>query len=183
MRRQFAIFLGLGLLLTLGACSPRLTPFTQDLHEEFGWSESELQKIQFYLSRPVVLRREFNKGSSEIVSGKIKMVNGRKVEEVVIAAGTPGVVLFQPKTDRLAVSFEDGSQERFLMFGPNPHVNDKFVLLASSWDKNKGKVTYENKSWSTPSNSAYAALMVDLRKIRQTKVNSRRAGGRSVKGK
>ena len=182
MCRPFVMILGLG-LLALTACSPRLTPFTQDLHEEFGWSESELKKIQFYVSRTIVLRREFNKGSSEIVSGKIKMVDGRKVEEVVIESGTPGVVLFQPKTNRLAVSFEEGSKERFLMFGPNPKAADKFVLLASSWDRNKGKVTYENKSWYTSTQSAYAALMVDLRKIRRTKVNSRRAGGRSVKSK
>jgi len=183
MRKQSLKLAGLFLFLALGACSPKLTPFTQDLYEDFGWSENELQKIQFYLSRSITLRREFSKGSSEIVSGKIKMVNGRKVEEVVISAGTPGVVLFQPKTNRLAVSFEDGGTERFLMFGPNPKANDKFVLLASSWDRGKGKVTYENKSWSTPTESAYAALMVDLRKIRQTRVNSRRASGRSVKGK
>lgn len=183
MFKQSFKLLALALVLSLGACSPRLTPFTQDLYEDFGWSEGELKKIQFYLSRSITLRREFNKGSSEIVSGKIRMVDGKKVEEVVIAAGTPGVVMNMPKTNRLAVSFEDGGKERFLMFGPNPKVDDKFVLLASSWSDGTGKVTYENKTWYTTTQSAYASLMVDLRKIRQTKVNSRRASGRSVKGR
>lgn len=181
MRKQSLVLFGFAALFLLASCSPKLTPFTQDLNEEFGWSENELQKIQFYVSRTIVLRREFSKGSSEIVSGKIKMVDGKKVEEVVINSGTPGVVLFQPKTNRLAISFEDGSKERFLMFGPNPKADDKFVLLASDWNKRQGKITYENKTWYTPTSSAYAALMIDLRKIRQTKINSRRASGRSVK--
>jgi len=175
--------LGLFVILALSACSPRLTPFTEDLQEEFGWSERELKKIQFYVSRTIVLRREYKKGSSEIVSGKIKMVDGKSVDEVVIESGTPGVVLFQPKNNRLAVSFEDGGKERFLMFGPNPKADDKYVLLASTWNKREGKVTYENKSWYTPTQSAYAALMVDLRKVRKTRVSSRRADGRTVRSK
>lgn len=183
MRKESFFLFAIALVLGLSSCAPRLTPFTQDLYEDFGWSEGELKKIQFYLSRSVVLRREFTKGSSEIVSGKIRMVDGKKVEEIVIAAGTQGVVMNMPKTNRLAVSFEDGGKERFLMFGPNPKVDDKFVLLASSWKDGTGKITYENKTWYTTTQSAYAALMVDLRKIRQTKVNSRRAGGRTVKGR
>ena len=179
--KNYNIFLALvALVLTLSSCAPRLTPFTQDLYEDYGWSEEELKSIQFYLSSPIVLRRAVNRGSTEIISGKIKMINGKEMEEVVIPSGTAGVLLFQPKTNRFAVSFEEGSDKRYLMFGPNPKVNDKFVLLAKDWDKSLGKVSYEGKTWQTPSRSAYAALMVDLRKINHVKVDSRRAKGRTI---
>ena len=167
-------------LILASSCAPRLTPFTQDLYEDYDWSEEELKSIQFYLSSPIVLRRAANSGSSEIISGKIKMINGREMEEVVIPEKTAGVLLFQPKTNRFAVSFEDGGKDRYLMFGPNPKQNEKFVLLASDWEKSQGKVSYEGKTWTTPSRSAFASLMVDLRKIKRVSVESRRARGRSI---
>ncbi|MFT5383814.1 MAG: hypothetical protein ACI81W_001214, partial [Saprospiraceae bacterium] len=39
------------LTLLISSCSPKLTPFTEDLQQENGWSESELKQIQFYVSK------------------------------------------------------------------------------------------------------------------------------------
>ena len=180
MKNNNLILLAVAVLIFASSCAPRLTPFTQNLYENYDWSEEELKSIQFYLSSPVVLRRAAKSGSSEIISGKIKMIDGKEMEEVVIPERTAGVLLFQPKTNRFAVSFEDGGKDRYLMFGPNPKQNDKFVLLASDWGKSQGKVTYEGKTWVTPSRSAFAALMVDLRKIKHVSVESRKAKGRSI---
>lgn len=164
----------------LSSCSPRLSPFTQRLYSDYNWSDSELKRIQFYVSDDIVLHREAKRGKSEIISGEIKIVDGRRVEEVVIRKGTPGVLLFKPKENRFAVSFEEGSDERFLMFGPSPKASGRYVLLASDWNKRKGKVTYDGKTFTTPSNSAFAALMVDLKKINQVSVKSRQARGRKI---
>ena len=167
------------LIIGMSACSPRLTPFTQDLYSDNNWSEGELKKIQFYLSRDIRLYRDFTEGSSKIEGGKIRMVKGRKVEEVVIPNGTPGLMVFSPKDDRLAVSFED-NDDRFLMFGPNKKIGERYVLLAKEWSRSRGKVSYEGTTWYTDSESAYAALMVDLKKIKRTKVKSRVAEGRKL---
>jgi len=161
-------------------CSPRLSPFTQDLQEENSWSERELSKIQFYVSRDIVLYRDFKSGESKIEDGKVKVVNGRKVEEVIISKGTPGVMVLNPKSDRIAVSFEGGNDDRFLMFGPNPKFGDKYVLLAKEWKKRGGTITYDGRSYFTDSSSAYSALMIDLKKIKKTKVNTRTAKGRKL---
>ena len=174
------IFAAFALLTILASCGTNLRPFTQELYDEYGWTEDELRRIQFYVSRDVVLTRQLTTGSTQIVSGEIKIVDGREVEEIIIPAGTPGVFLFSPKSNRLAVSFDDGSDERFLMFGPNPNANNRFVLLASEWDRNSGKVTYEGQSYWVESSVAYASLMVDLRKIQKTKVKSHTASGRKV---
>lgn len=165
-------------LTVFSSCSPNLAPFTEDLYDDNRWSDAELQQIQFYVSEDIVLRREASDGVSTIESGKIKMVDGRKVEEVVIRKGTPGIFLFKPKEDRFAVSFESGNDNAYLMFGPNPKVRGRYVLLASEWKRRQGTVSYDNRKFYTPTSSAYAALMVDLKRIRRVSTKSRTASGR-----
>jgi len=159
-RSKFFWLLG-GVLMLLSACSPRLSPFTQRLYDSNNWSESELKRIQFYLSDDVVLRREASQGNSRIEGGEIKMVDGKKVEEIVVRKGTPGVLLFMPKEKRFAVGFENGTDERYLMFGPNPKAGNRYVLLASDWKRRNGKISYDGRTWYTPSESAYAALKAE----------------------
>lgn len=166
-------------LAMFSSCSSKLTYFTEDLNTRYRWTEDELKKIQFYVSQDIVMKREVTGGSTDIISGKIKIEDGRQIEEVVIRKGTPGAFLFSPKEGRFAVGFEE-SNERYLMFGPSPKYSDRFVLLASDWDRRKGSVTYDNKTWSVSSDNAYAALLVDLRKINKVDVNSRVAKGRKV---
>jgi len=161
-------------------CSPRLSPFTQNLQEENSWDEDDLSKIQFYVSRDIRLYRDHKSGESKIEDGKVRMVNGRKVEEIIISKGTPGVLVLNPKSDRMAISFEDGNDGRYLMFGPNPKAGDRYVLLAKEWKKSKGTITYDGRSYFTDKESAFSALMIDLKKIRKTKVKSRVAKGRKL---
>ena len=173
----FSILVG-GFLLT--SCGPKLTPFTQQLYDEQQWSDDELKQIQFYTSENIVLHRQLTRGESEIVSGEIKIRNGKKVDEVVIKKGTPGVLLFRPKEDKFAISFEADNDDRFLVFGAAKKRRGQYRLQAKDWNKRYGKVTYEGKQYKTSSESAYAALMVDLKRIRNTEVRSRVAKGRTV---
>lgn len=168
------------LLLALASCSPNLRPFTQQMYQQNRWSDDELKQIQFYLSNEIVLRREINQGSSEITRGRISVMDGRQVEEIVIRKGTPGVFMFSPKNERFAVSFEDGGEQRYLIFGPNPKVNERFVLMASDWSRNDGVVTYDGQKYRVDVASAYAGLLVDLRKLNKVSRESRIVGGRKI---
>ena len=178
MKLENILYLSL-FALVLASCSPRLTPFTQQLYEESNWSKADLKKIQFYLSEDIRLKRSLTGGSSEIVNGKIKIENGREIEEVVIPKMTPGVFVFSPKEDRFAISFED-SDARFLMFGPNPKNGNRYVLLASEWKGRTGTVKYDEKEWGVNADDAIANLLVDLKKVRKTTVSTRTAGGRKI---
>jgi len=151
------------------------------MQENFNWTENEMKGIQFYLSDPIVLYREAKKGDVSVREGKIKIRNGRKVEEIVFEKGTPGVYLFSPKRNHIAVSFEGGGDDRYLIFGPNPKFRSKYVLLAKDWNKKNGKISYDGKTYSTPSSSAYAGLEVDLDKVQDTDIKTRTAKGRRVK--
>lgn len=178
MNKHHFLILSLVAITALG-CS-NLRPFTDQLYDDNQWSLSELQKIQFYLSNDIVLTRELEGQSAEIVGGEIKVIDGRKVEQVTIRKGTPGVVLFKPKEDRLAIGFEDGNDTRYLIFGPSPRANDRYVLMASEWNRNYGKVTYEGKKYRVDASSAYASILIDLKRINRSSVNSRTARGRKV---
>ncbi|HKK75924.1 MAG TPA: hypothetical protein VJ953_12680 [Saprospiraceae bacterium] len=178
MRKIFyLLFLG---FLTLSSCSPRLSPLTENMVRQNRWTEDDLRQIQFYLSDDIVMTRRVGGSASTIESGEIKIINGQKVEQVVIKEGTPGIALFSPNRDEVAVSFEADSDRRFLVFGASDQVGGRYVLRAREWKRRTGTITYEDKLYRVQGNSAYASLLVDLKKVNKTIVDSRRAGGRRI---
>ena len=106
MKKQSLRIMALLLVITAIGCSPELRPFTTNILQEGGWSDSDLQKIQFYLSDDIVIRRNLSEGTSEITSGTIKIVKGVRVEEVRIRKGTPGTFLFRADKNHFARSEE-----------------------------------------------------------------------------
>ena len=126
------------------------------------------------------MRRAVKSGDTKIREGKIKIINGKKVEEIIFEECTPGVYMFSPKKGHFAVSFEGGGDDRYLMFGPNPKASGRYVLLAKDWNRKTGKVTYDGKTYNTTSSSAFAGLEVDMKRFRNAEIKSRKAKGRTV---
>jgi hypothetical protein len=162
----------------LASCK-NLVPYTDSMKKEHGWTLDQLKGIQFYLSHDVILRRELSKGSSEIIHGKIRTVNGRKVDEILIKAGTPGILTDMPRENKMLVSFEVGD-DHYLSFGVNPNKSDRYVLLASEWNNGMGKVHYSGEEYYTDPDSHYAILLVDLHKINNTTLSQHVAKGRKL---
>lgn len=180
MKRLLYIIFGLGLF---SSCSPTLTPFTENMFSDYRWNDAELQSIQFYLSRDIRLYRDVGEDQSTISNGKIKLVNGRKVEEINFRKGTPGVFLFRPKDGKnFAISFENSEtgEEKYLMFGPNEKMSGRYVLLAKDWARRNGKVTYGGNVYETDNESAFAALMVDVDAARRVSVKQTTVSGRKL---
>jgi len=162
------------------SCTPVYTYFTQDLYQEQQWSEADLQRVQFYTSKDIVLTRQIGTGESTITGGKIIVKNGQQYEKVVIPEGTPGVMVLMPRQDRLAISFEDKNNDAFLMFGPNPDFGNRFALLAQDWEQEQGQVHYKENVYAVDAEYAYAALMVDLRKEGQDQYATKSVKGRTI---
>jgi hypothetical protein len=173
------LFIAILLITTATSCK-NLVPYTDALKVKNNWSDDDIKKIQFYVSEDIVLQRQLNSANTEIVDGKIKIVDGKQVEEIVIRRGTPGVLTNIPRSQKMEVSFEK-SDSYSLSFGANTNQNNKFILLASNWNGHIGKVTYNGKEYFTSPESAYSILLVDLRKIDDTRINQRVAKGRKVK--
>jgi hypothetical protein len=178
------IHFGWGIFMVMGlmACSPQLSYFTKNLYEKQGWTQEEVRQIQFYVSRDIVLSRAIKDGETSIVDGKIRIKNGRKIEQVIVRQGTPGVLVLMPKSDRFAVSFEEEGNDAYLMFGPNPNYNNRFALLAQDWEQDRGQVHYRGQLYNVDSKSAFACLMVDLKQLGESEFKTHRAQGRLVKG-
>ncbi len=163
---------------SLASCK-NLVPYTDAMKKNHNWTTDQVKKIQFYVSHDIVLHRELVGGSTEIVQGKITVIDGKKVDEILIRAGTPGVLTDMPKEDKMIVSFEVGD-DHSLSFGVNPSVGDKYVLLASEWRNGLGKVHYAGGEYYTDPDSKYSVLLVDLRKIDKMDIKQHVAKGRKV---
>ena len=164
----------------MASCSPSKRYYTSEIDRKAAWTGEELKKIQFFISGDIVLWRDVSGSEASITKGKIRMVNGRKVEEIVIKKGTPGMYLFSPEKDHYAIGFDAADDNKYLVFGPARQVNGRYVLLAKEWGRNGGKVTYGDKVYQTGSESAYAFLLVDMDHRSKTKVTSENATGRKV---
>ena len=168
-------------IIALTSCSPRYTYFTENLYKKQKWSQEDIKRIQFYVSEDIVLTRAISDDETSITEGKIRIINGRKVQQVIIRERTPGVLVLMPDEDRFAISFED-DDSAYLMFGPNPKYYERFALLAQDWEKERGKVHYKGQLYDVDNSSAFAALMVDLRREDASKYEIKRVEGRTVKG-
>ncbi len=169
------------LVIILGtACNARLSYFNKSMYHRYDWSEQELKKIQFYLSHDVTLIRQLGNNKSRIVDGKIEARDGRKIEEIKIPKGTPGVFITNPKDDQIQIAFEAGRDDKSLVFGPNPHFNDRYTILFFDRRGETGSVKYGGKTYRVSFDDRYAGIKVDLKKVSKTSVRSRTAKGRTV---
>lgn len=183
MKMKAKLYLQLGLLMVVivcSSCSKNLTYFTESLYEDNQWSESELKRIQFYVSQDIQLYRTASSGDSRIQDGKIQQKKEKKVDEILISKGTPGTLIFMRESDKYAISFDASGD--YLIFAPSKKTRGRFTLRAKKWrDRGQGGViTYGEKEYQTSTESAYAALMVDLRKARRSVVKREKASGRKI---
>lgn len=103
---------------------------------------NELKCIQFYLGKDIVFYCELMGGKFEIIQGEIKIVDGCKREQIIFECGILGVFLFSFKNDCFVVSFEDGGEDCYFIFGLNFNVGNCYVLLVSDWNCCQGVVSY-----------------------------------------
>lgn len=146
---------------------------------DLNLATDEIKSVQFYLSQDIVLYKDIETEEARVENGKIKLKERQKSKEIVIKSGTPGVVIFMPKENRFAVSF-DNEDDKFLVFGPNQRLDDRYTLLGKEWSNGYGKVTYGGEVYTTSTRNARAALMVNINKVQNVSVSRKQANGRKV---
>jgi len=168
-------------MILLVSCTPRYTYFTESLYEKQNWTQEDVKRIQFYVSEDIVLTRAISDDKTKITEGKIRIINGKKVQQIIIRERTPGVLVMMPEEDRFAISFEE-DDDAYLMFGPNPKYYERFALLAKDWERDRGQVHYKGQLYDVDNSSAFSALMVDLKREGESQYVTKRVQGRTVKG-
>jgi hypothetical protein len=121
-----ALVLSVLALSALGGCASYV-PFTHELRTEHGLTDDEVKNLQFYVSHDITLRREVESGGRKVTPGhKLLLISGKQIEEVVIAAKTPGVaVKVGPRA--LAVSFQPGTALIFTIKGSRLALENGFL--------------------------------------------------------
>ena len=173
MKNKLNLFFLLGAVtLIMSSCAP-LIPFSQDVRDKEKLSDEEMKKIQFYASSEIVLQRgEKGEKGKEITEGKLTTTDEKSVEQVIIKAGTPGIVDHILDAGRVAVRFEPG-EGQFLIFG-DPNKQGRYTLLAGEWDKNnRGKLEYGGKTYFTMSGAANVYLTFRMKNLYQFKKNQK----------
>lgn len=147
-------------LFALAGCASGRIPFTQNLRNQYGLEGDDLKKLQYFVSGDVTLQREFRREEGEISkTHKLVMKEGGLLEEVFIAAGTPGVAT-EVGPNSISVSFEP---EGSLVFGSPPSDQDperKYKLSARRWTDYYGELLYDKKTYYAVKGSGKAHLEV-----------------------
>jgi hypothetical protein len=115
MQKLTNLFLYVIILVLIGSCSNKIF-YNTNLNSKVVKKGLNVNKIQFYISKKVVLKRELPLKSSAITDGEIKFEDGRYVEQIIINKNTPGTCDFMDN-GVMFVSFEDGNN-KYLKFFP-----------------------------------------------------------------
>lgn len=154
----------LAVLLMMSACAPRVQ-WTQAIKDQYQVKESELKSIQFYTTGDIVLQRAESSGSNkETNQGELVISSGNSLEQVVIKAGTPGIVEKIIDDTRFAVRFEMG-EGKTLIFGNDQPSKGAYYLMPEEMQGSNKIVNYGNKKFAVTGNSAYVTLSFKMRKL------------------
>lgn len=172
-----AAFLIGGMLFA--SCSPKI-PFTQSVRDQYKLSPAELQKIQFYTSDPIVLRKgtaaEREKTTED---GKLIIKSGKSIQQVIIKAKTPGAVDQVVDVNSFKVAFEDGAEKSFV-FSSSGDRNGYYRIVPASREGGKLKINYGGDSYYAVDGSEGAVLLFKMKSLKELKVVEKVAKGKKV---
>src|SRR4051812_29311125 len=81
------VFAAVSGLLSTGCSS--FVPFTYELRSEHRLTDDEVKNLQFYSSNQITLHRELTSEDRQVTAGHtLRLVSGKRVEEVIIPAKT-----------------------------------------------------------------------------------------------
>jgi hypothetical protein len=184
MRPILLIFLS-AILFT--SCSTSRMYLTVETRQQIEKANITLNQLQFYNSEEIVLIRQLSKEDIGVDKGKIKIENGKQVEEVIIPRNTPGVCeLFDEKTLKISFETGDGKQIPFLVERRNGVVAEgsNFKIGAKEWVTTErgnkvGKVDYDGKVF-TLIRGFNSRLLVDKDMLNKVDRDTRVAKGRKL---
>ena len=181
MKPAGTFFALLAASMIIASCSPKLTPFTQTIREEYKLDDAALKTLQFYISHEIVLNRAESADSKQgNIDGVLTIETGRELEQVGFEIGEKGIVKSVPSDSKLRVVFEPDDAEG-LMFGiANRAVNERYSLMSPEWEGSRGKITYKGETYYTSKRSGDAYLMIRMKKVHKLQKTRRDVKGMKI---
>jgi hypothetical protein len=145
--------------------------------------DTDLQRLQFYVSSPILLTRELASEEKGVSSGhRFRIAKGRRIEEVFIDSNTPGVVVGMREQSFL-VSFEpavEGKDVALAFSLSQERQGGNYYLVGDNWTPEGGRVRYGEKDFHASTESADAYLMIDYVMIEKVREEHRTLKGRRL---
>lgn len=178
MKRMFLLALVLVSAAPLLTACARKVPFVQTMRSQYNLGPDELKQLQYYVSGPIVLQREMSNQETGVTPGhKLTLVKDKRVEEVIVPGGTPGVCV-DPGSTTLRIKFEEADSLTFGLDPANREVrNGRYPLLVQDARPGEGQVTYEGKSFRVLRGGRSVYLIVGLEQLQKFEKESRKAKG------
>ncbi|MDE3235350.1 MAG: hypothetical protein KGO81_05290 [Bacteroidota bacterium] len=132
----------------LFSCAASKTYFTPQVRNKIERAGVSLNKLQFFIDRDVLLKREITKEEAQVAKGNIQIENGKYIDLIRLHRNTPGICT-GTFPDKVLVSFEQGDN-KFLTFGKTKYATgtDPYRILAFDWLKDgEGTIRYEGKTY------------------------------------
>ena len=167
-------------LASLG-CGSRIW-VTDEIRNQVG--EDDLRRLQMYVSSDIVLQRMLKSEESGVSRNHtLRIDKGRKLEEVIIAASTPGVIV-KADEKRIWVSFESAinGKEVFVGFerGANGDKPGYFMYPDKMNDKGEMLVQYGDQIYVATTESRRSHLVIDQDKVKVESYEARQVPGRRL---
>ena len=67
--------------------------FTGGLRANIERQKLDMEKIQYYNSKSINLKRVVSERETDVIEGKVTIMNGQMIEEIEIKKNTPGVLV------------------------------------------------------------------------------------------
>ena len=167
--------------------------FTSGLRANIERQKLDMDKIQYYNSKTINLKRVVSEKETDVIEGKVTIMSGQMIEEIEIKKNTPGV-LVKKLPGEVHIKFEPGDMDNnYLIF--KKAADQIYYFEATSWKKKdlitdetgqtvlssyKGRVNYHGHLYRTNSMLSKPQLMIKKKSSRNTDYNKRRAKGVKV---
>lgn len=168
-RMRLATLTVLSLMLSACASHPpaERLDFTESLAQAWRLQPDQREHLQYYLSNSIRLVRSASGAEQGIVRGRLQSSGSRRVEELIVDRGAPGIVLASG-SNWMAVSFYPGSYFYFVRDQPrqaqwigNTWSKDRYYLYLPDWNGRMGSVMLGEGQWTATDQSVMAHLLVE----------------------
>jgi hypothetical protein len=193
---QIVVLLGI-----LGGMSSCKVMFTESVRNKLDVQGIDLNKVQFYNSEKILLKRTLSKSEASLASGKVTIQNGEYIEITQIKKKTPGI-LDSIGDNFICVRFEPGDK-KYLKF-KNVNILDSTSTYKLATEDSKRKkikveivdkfgdrrviekevpssfIEYDNKTYKVDYDYK-PELMIKRKQVNKTRIQKRTAKGIKVR--
>lgn len=171
----------------LSSCSLNRMYLTVATRQQIEKAGVDISQVQFYNSEEIVLARYLSKEEVKVAEGKIRIENGKNVEEIIIPANTPGICeMKDEKTLRISFDTGDGRSIPFLVERQGNMVvaGSYFKIGAKEWKSTArgnrvGSLDYQGKMY-TIVRGQNSRLMIDKATLNKVERDVHVAKGRKL---